>query len=134
MRPPTTGNKQAKFTRGAGRFCSLRPPRYKKKKTPRYTLSSQFTCVPGTKVQKLTRRKALGERGDCEAVIKATYWFKSTNTDAEGVPGTSVQILTHKALAERGECEALIRATEDVGFSFWHPHSDRKDYRLGFRV
>jgi hypothetical protein len=123
MRPPTTGNKQAKFTRGTGRFCSLRPLRY--------TLSSQCTCVPGTKAQKLTRRKALGERGECEAVIKATYWFKSTNNDAEGVPGTSVQILTQKARVERGECEALIRATEDVGFSFWHPHSDRKDYRSG---
>ena len=28
-----------------------------------------------------------------------------------------------------GECKALIKATEGMGFSFWNPESQRKDYR-----
>ena len=28
-----------------------------------------------------------------------------------------------------GECEALIKATEGMGFSFWNPASERRDYR-----
>ena len=34
-----------------------------------------------------------------------------------------------KGLLNKSECESLIKATESMGFSFWNPSSERKDYR-----
>ena len=48
---------------------------------------------------------------------------------SSGALGGGLDGFVLKDVLAPGECEALIKATEGMGFSFWNPASERRDYR-----